>query len=98
MTPRILPRAAPDRRDCHGSELLLAQGVAARVVMEVLAHSSFALTMETYTQVMPALMRDAADATDRALINAKGGQVRNSSRQLGGQDGGQRLWPLPHFK
>ena len=49
------------------ASLLLAQGVSARVVMEILGHSSFALTMDTYTHVMAPLMRDAADAMDRAL-------------------------------
>jgi integrase len=49
------------------ASLLLAQGVAPRVVMEVLGHSSYALTMDTYTHVMAPLMRDAADAMDRAL-------------------------------
>ena len=39
--------------------------------MEVLGHSSFALTMDTYTHVMPVLMRDAAEAMDRALRNAR---------------------------
>ena len=90
--------------DCRhtAASFLLAQGVAPRVVMEVLGHSSFALTMDTYTHVMPALMRDAADAMDRALINAKDAQFRHSARQLGGQDGGQLggqpLWPSPRSK
>ncbi|MFI5042163.1 MAG: tyrosine-type recombinase/integrase [Acidimicrobiales bacterium] len=55
--------------DCRhtAASLLLAQGVAARVVMEILGHSSFSLTMDTYTSVMPVLMSDAADAMDRAL-------------------------------
>jgi integrase len=50
--------------DCRhtAASFLLAQGVSPRVVMEVLGHSSFALTMDTYTHVLPALMRDAADA------------------------------------
>ena len=61
--------------DCRhtAASFLLAQGVAPRVVMEVLGHSSFALTMDTYTHVLPALMRDAADAMDRALGNARHG-------------------------
>jgi integrase len=52
--------------DCRhtAASFLLAQGVAPRVVMEVLGHSSFALTMDTYTHVLPTLMRDAADAMD----------------------------------
>ena len=55
--------------DCRhtAASLLLAQGVAARVVMEVLGHSSYALTMDTYTHVLPTLMRDAADAMDRSF-------------------------------
>ena len=59
--------------DCRhtAASFLLAQGVAPRVVMEVLGHSSFALTMDTYTHVLPTLMRDAPEAMDRALINAQ---------------------------
>jgi integrase len=49
------------------ASLLLAQGVSPRVVMEVLGHSSFALTMDTYTHVMAPLLHDAAAAMDRAL-------------------------------
>jgi integrase len=49
------------------ASLLLGQGVSARVVMEVLGHASYQLTMDTYTHVMPILMRDAADAMDRAF-------------------------------
>jgi len=35
--------------------------------MEVLGHSTFRLTMDTYSHVMPAAMRDAAVAMDAAL-------------------------------
>ena len=48
------------------------------VVTEVLGHSSYALTMDTYTHVLPAVMRDAAAAMDRALW-------RPAPEQLGGQ-------------
>jgi site-specific recombinase XerD len=72
--------------DCRhtAASFLLAQGVAPRVVMEVLGRSSFALTMDTYTHVLPTVMRDAADAMDRALINAQGSRARNSSPRVGG--------------
>lgn len=53
------------RHSC--ASLLLAQGVAPRVVMETLGHSRIAITLDTYTHVLPALQRDAADAMDRAL-------------------------------
>jgi integrase len=35
------------------ASLLLAQGVPARVVMEILGHSAIALTMNTYSHVAP---------------------------------------------
>jgi len=47
--------------------LLLAQGVPARVVMEVLGHSQLGITMNLYSHVMPSALREAADAIDRAL-------------------------------
>ena len=49
------------------ASLLLAQNVSPRVGMEVLGHSSFALTMHAYTHVTEPLMSDAAEAMDRAL-------------------------------
>ena len=53
------------RHSC--ASLLLAQHISPRVVMETLGHSRISVTMDTYTHVMPALMRDAADAMDRSL-------------------------------
>jgi integrase len=49
------------------ASLLLAQGVSPRVDMEVLGHSSFGLTMDTYRHVMTPLLQDGAQAMDRAL-------------------------------
>lgn len=46
------------RHSC--ATLLLAQGVSARVVMEILGHSQIALTMNTYAHVIPELRRGAA--------------------------------------
>lgn len=43
------------------ASLLLVQGVQPRVVMETLGHSQIALTMNTYSHVMPVLVREAAD-------------------------------------
>jgi len=47
--------------------LLLAQGVHARVVMETLRHSQISLTISTYSHVIPALGRDAADRMEAVL-------------------------------
>jgi integrase len=53
------------RHSC--ASLLLAHGVAPRVVMETLGHSHISVTLDTYPHVLPALQRHAADAMDRAL-------------------------------
>ncbi|MEO8596739.1 MAG: site-specific integrase [Candidatus Solibacter sp.] len=47
--------------------LLLSQGVHPRVVMELLGHSQIAITMNTYSHVVPALMKEAANQMDAAL-------------------------------
>ena len=47
--------------------LLLAQGVSPRVIMEILGHSQISLTMDTYSHVLPALQREAAEQMDAVL-------------------------------
>ena len=47
--------------------LLLAQGVAPRVVMQILGHSQISLTLGTYSHVVPELADAAAEAMTRAL-------------------------------
>jgi integrase len=49
------------------ASLLLAQGVPARVVMEILGHSQIALTMNTYSHVAPEVSREAADRIAQVL-------------------------------
>ena len=49
-----------DVRHTHAS-LLLQAGVSIKVVSERLGHRSIALTMDTYTHVLPAMDRQAAD-------------------------------------
>lgn len=52
----------------HGAaSLLLAQGVHPRVVMEQLGHSTIALTMNTYSHVVPDLQREAVTRLDALL-------------------------------
>jgi integrase len=61
-----------DLRHCCAS-LLLAQGVHARAVMEILGHSQIALTMDTYSHVMPTMLRGATDDLDELLSNRAAG-------------------------
>jgi integrase len=62
---KLLDQAGLPQRRFHDlrhscATLLLAQGVSARVVMEVLGHSQIGQTMNTYAHVIPELRRDAA--------------------------------------
>ncbi|WP_435820523.1 tyrosine-type recombinase/integrase [Micromonospora purpureochromogenes] len=47
--------------------LLLAQGVPARVLMELLGHSQIGVTMNIYSHVMPTQLVQAADAMENVL-------------------------------
>ena len=49
---------------------LIAQGVALRVVMEILGHSTIATTADTYGHVMPELQRDATERTAAVLFGS----------------------------
>lgn len=49
------------------ASLLLAQGVELRTIMELLGHSQISLTADTYTHLLPALKRQAADAMQRVF-------------------------------
>jgi integrase len=69
---RLLPKAGVPVARLHDARhtaatLLLAQGVPARVVMDLLGHSQITLTLGTYTHVVPELARDAAARLGDAL-------------------------------
>lgn len=52
----------------HGcATFMLAAGVSARAIMEVLGHSEIGITMNTCTHVLPEDRREAAEAIDRVL-------------------------------
>lgn len=57
------------RHSC--ASLLLAQGVPPRTIMDILGHSQISLTMDTYSHVMSAMIRDAADLMDSILTGQK---------------------------
>ena len=62
-------RAGLDRLRLHDlrhgcATFLLAQGVPARAIMEVLGHAEIGVTMNTYAHVLPQLRQEAADAID----------------------------------
>ncbi|MFV0307465.1 MAG: tyrosine-type recombinase/integrase [Desertimonas sp.] len=55
------------------ASLLLAQGVPARLVMEMLGHSQIGITMNLYSHVLPTAMSETANAIERALATVGGG-------------------------
>ena len=74
---RLLADAGLPRQRFHDlrhacASLLLAQGIHPRVVMEILGHSQISLTMNTYSHVIPALQRDAADRMGDLLAGGAG--------------------------
>jgi integrase len=52
------------------ASLLLVQGVQPRVVMELLGHSQISLTMDTYSHVILAATREAAEKMEAILGRA----------------------------
>ena len=71
---RIIDRAGLRRIRIHDlrhttATLLLAQGVSARVVMEILGHSQIRVTLNTYSHVASDLARAATVSIEEALWN-----------------------------
>jgi integrase len=62
-----LPRVRVHDLRHTAATLLLAQGVHPRLVMELLGHSQIAVTMNTYSHVIPALRKEAADKMEEIL-------------------------------
>jgi integrase len=61
---RLLSKAKLKRRRFHDlrhscATFLFAKNIPARIVMEILGHSNITLTMNTYTHVMPEMLRNA---------------------------------------
>jgi integrase len=68
----LLERAGLPRIRFHdlrhtAASLLLSQGVHPKVVQERLGHATIAITMDTYSHVMPSLQREAAARLDSLL-------------------------------
>jgi integrase len=51
------------------ASLLIAQGVALKVVSEILGHSQISTTADIYTHILPEVKRDALDLMDRVLAS-----------------------------
>src|SRR5262249_34132974 len=65
-----------DLRHSHATHLLTA-GVHPKIAQERLGHSSIAVTMDTYSHVMPNMQQDAVAKLDAALRSAMNKQNTN---------------------
>ncbi len=54
--------------------LLLAQGVHPKVVQERLGHAQIAMTLDTYSHVLPSMQREAAEQLDALLAPTRGAE------------------------
>jgi hypothetical protein len=67
---KLLPRLRFHDLRHSAATLLLAQGVHARYIMELLGHSSITLTMNTYGHVLEEMQRETARQTDAVFLSA----------------------------
>ena len=51
------------------ASILLAQGVHPKVVSELLGHATIALTLDTYSHVIPSLQQEAAAGVAAAVLD-----------------------------
>jgi integrase len=54
------------------ASILLARGVHPKVVSELLGHATIALTLDTYSHVIPSLQQEAADVVAAAVLESAG--------------------------
>ena len=83
LLPKILEEAKLPKVRFHDlrhscASLLLALGVPAKLVQETLGHSSYQLTMDTYSHMIPALRNEVADRIDEIFPTAVNEAVRVS--------------------
>ena len=68
------------RHSC--ATLLLSLGVHAKLVQETLGHSSYQLTMDTYSHMIPALRNEVADRMDEIFSVAVNAAVKPSDAKV----------------
>ena len=59
-----------DLRHAHAS-FLLAEGVHAKIVSDRLGHATIAITLDTYSHVLPGLQEKVAEAFEEAMRKAR---------------------------
>lgn len=70
-----------DLRHCHAT-LLLQQGVHPKVVQERLGHSTIAMTLDTYSHIVPGMQEQAALELEQRLLGHPNGKDESSTDSL----------------
>jgi integrase len=65
------------------ASILLAQGVHPKVVREQLGHATIALTLDTYSHVIPSLQQEAAGVLAAAILDPASMQPQSASKRAG---------------
>ncbi len=84
--PAILKAAGLPKARLHDlrhacATLLLSMGVSAKMVQETLGHSSYQLTMDTYSHALPALRNEVADRMDAVFAPTPTSAPTNDQRE-----------------
>jgi integrase len=87
LLPMVLKAAQLPRVRFHDlrhscATLLLSLGVHAKLVQETLGHSSYQLTMDTYSHMIPALRNEVADRMDEIFSVAVSTAVKTSEEVI----------------
>ena len=65
-------------RHTHATLLLLQAGVHPKVVSERLGHATVAITLDTYSHVLPNMQHEAAEKLDGLLFRPHTGEERRA--------------------
>ena len=66
----------------HSCATLLSLGVHAKLIQETLGHSSYRLTMDTYSHMIPALRNEVANRMDEILSTTVNEAVKVSGETI----------------
>ena len=70
----------------HGAaSLMAAQGVSARVAMEILGHAQISTTLNIYTHIAPELQKDAVEPVSQVWVGVEYGSGVRLKRHQGGR-------------
>jgi site-specific recombinase XerC len=76
-----LPQIRPHDLRHSVASILLARGVHPKVVSDMLGHATIALTLDTYSHVIPSLQQEAASVVAAAVLDPAAATAPQSPRK-----------------